>query len=138
MIRVGIGTDGNIIKNFLLATGTPSAVGYCDIRDCDSFSLQLISRNRAGALVGAWKVEASNNYAPSAGGTNFGQPAYAGDWNDVTSLFTPAITTAIGADGSQLVEPTLRPNGWRALRVTATYTSGTSANIDVWVCGKGR
>lgn len=142
MIRVGIGAEGRLIPNVLVSAALPLAtpgviVGIWDLAMVDWFSLQLISRSRVGAFTGTWLVEASNNYAPAAGATNFGQAAYAGDWNDVTTLFTPAITTAIGADASQITEPTLRPNGWRALRVTATRTGGTSAVIDAWLCGKG-
>lgn len=143
MQKIGFGTDGRFIANIpvsiALPTTTPGvASAIVELRDVDAFSIQLISRSRVGAFTGTWLIEASNNYAPASGGTFYNQPAYAGDWNDVTSLFTPAVTTAIGADASQIVEPTRVPNGWRAIRISATRTGGTSAVIDVWVCGKGK
>lgn len=141
MQKLGLGSDGNIIKNVTVSATLPLASpgiaqGIVDLRDSGAFSLQLIARSLAGAFSGAVLIEASNNYSPPGGGTNLGQPPYAGDWTDVTALFTPAVTTPLVANGSQIVEPLTKPNGWRALRVTLTRVSGLSVVYDVWVCGK--
>lgn len=144
MQKIGFGTDGRIINAMTVSATLPAAPGIpgtvsgiIDLRDTEAFSVQLIAASLTGAFAGTWLFEASNNYSPSSGGTNYGQTSFAGDWTDVTALFTPAITTSLTANGTQLVEPLARPNGWRSLRVTLTRVSGTSVIASVWVCGKG-
>jgi hypothetical protein len=144
MELLGLGSEGALFSaaagysrglGVLVNAANPTFNGIRSLHRSTAFSLQLIARSLTGAFVGTWLVEASNNWAPDPG--ELGQPSYAGDWNDVTSLFTPAITASLTANGSQLVEPTHVPNGWRALRVTLTRVSGTSVVADPWICGKG-
>lgn len=142
MQKHGFGTDGRIINNVTITAALPAATpgvasGIVELRDTDVFSLQIIARSLAGAFEGTLLIEASNNYAPSSGGTSYGQSPYAGDWTDVTALFSPTPVN-ITANGSQMIQPIDKLCGWRHLRVTVTRTAGTSVVLDVWVCGKGR
>ncbi len=143
MELMGLGSDGRMFNGLATMTGTGALsnaasgalVGIRSLHRFTAFSIQLITRSLVGAYVGVWLIEASNNWAPDPG--ELGQVAYAGDWNDVSALFTPALTTAVNANGTQLVEPLTKPNGWKAIRVTLTRTSGTSIIADPWICGKG-
>lgn len=134
MELLGLGSEGRMINAALVNAGAASASAIRSVHRFTAFSLQLIISSLTGAFTGTWLIEASNNWAPDPG--ELGQPANAGNWTDVTSLFTPA-PAAVTANSTQIVEPTRVPNGWRALRITLTRTGGTSAIADVWICGKG-
>jgi hypothetical protein len=133
----GLGREGNVngLQNNTLTAGNPSGQGIVQIDGIWVISIQLIIRSLAGAFTGTWLIEASNNYAPA--GISFGQPPNAGDWTDIGAQLTPALTPAVTANGTQMLTSPAGCCGWRAIRVTLTRTGGTSAQADVWLCGKG-
>ncbi len=143
MELLGLGTEGRMFAGLtnmtstgaLINVSTTTAVGIRSLHRYTAFSLQFITRSLVGGFTGTWLVEASNNWCPDPGEN--GQVAYAGDWSDVTSLFTPTLTAAVSTATIQLVEPLTKPSGWRAIKVTITRTGGTSIIADVWICGKG-
>lgn len=138
-----LGNDGHIINNVTVSATLPTgnvgvALGILNTLYVKVLSLQLIIRSLIGAFTANWLVEGSNNYAPPSGGGSFGQPPNAGDWTDITATFVSnAITVAITANGTQMVQSPVAGCGWRDIRVSATRTGGTSAVVDVWACGKG-
>lgn len=52
-------------------------------------------------LTGTWTIEGSNNYIPpmGAGATSYGEPQFAGRWQDVTALF--GTIAAVAASPNQ-------------------------------------
>ncbi len=144
----GLGSEGRMFANAVTFTGGLAGVGgalvnaanpaFSSIKSLHrftAFSIQLILRSLTGTFIGVWLIEASNNWCPDGG--ELGQVAYAGDWTDVSTLFTPSLNTAATANGTQFIEPLTKPNGWKAIRLTLTRTSGTSVIADPWFCGKG-
>lgn len=96
-------------------------------------SLQLITVQGAG-LTGTWVIEASNNYSPPPSLWN--QAANTGDWVDVTTQFTPAVTSPIAGSTNQLVGPTSGVFPHRTLRVTFARTAG-NGTASIWLMAKG-
>ncbi len=75
--------------------------------------------------AGTWKIEVSNNFVPNTNGSVYGQPPTAGTWTDITSAFSPTISSVTTA-GSQYVQADLTA---RDIRWTFTPTSGRGTAI---------
>lgn len=139
MQYLGLGNDGNIIPNAVISDAQTSFVGIKSIEICHIISIQFITRSIVGAFTGNWAVEVSNNYAPAAGDSNFGQRPNAGDWIAVDTQFSPAVTLAVSTATIQMCQSPASGSAWRHIRITLTRTSGAGTGItaDVWLCGKG-
>ena len=134
---MGEGGDEIVLSSTAISGTTPIVSGPIHVGDKDAVSLQLIV---AGGTTphGTWKVEASNNFVPpvtngSVGGSSsgsYGSPANAGDWNDVSALFSkPATIAAVTDNGSQYVQADPHIDA-RHIRITFTPASG-SGNVSV-------
>lgn len=138
----GLGTDGHVLNGVTVSAALPT--GSAGVATSDPVnihtlieqSIQLTISSLAGAFVGTWTVEASNDYVPPQG--ELGAVPNAGHWTDVSALYT-TIASA-NANATQLIEPDITKTraGWKYIKVKLTRVSGTSAVGDVYFVGKGR
>lgn len=131
---MGEGNDGLVLAVTAISGTTPIVSGPIYIGDKDAVSLQLIVAG-GSSPNGNWKVEASNNFIPAissspVGGSSsgsYGSPANAGDWDDVTALFSkPTTIAAVTNNGSQYVQADPHIDA-RHIRVTFTPASGSGS-----------
>ena len=129
---MGEGDDCLVLSPTAISGTTPIVSGPIHVGDKDAVSLQLIVAGGTSPN-GAWKVEASNDFIPavasgSFGGSSsgsYGSPANAGDWDDVTALFSkPATIAAVTDNGHQYVQADPHIDA-RHIRITFTPASGT-------------
>lgn len=130
-------SDGKPINAYTVV-GTTPIVAYLNLDHFDAFSLGLSTVG--AALVGAWKVEVSND-AQIAQTSNLNVETDAGHWTDITALFSstvgaryyPAIA-AVTTTSSQHVEG--GPCAHGLMKITFTPASG-AGTVTLAVRAKG-
>lgn len=134
--RVGIAGGleaGHIIQAGVMAGTTVIGPVVTDVRDVDGIGYDI---TWTGAAVGAIKVEVSNSYVPNLT-IGAAAPIRAGNWTDVTSLLTPAITQPNNNARTIFVGLAHTLSVMEAKFVRISYTNASSTGVlDVWMHGK--
>lgn len=116
--KIGVGQNDTLVTVAIADTAAhvvapPS--GALVIEDMDNVSFQL---STTGTLVGAWTIEASNDFATQG---EYNARANAGTWTDITALFSTiaAVASSPATRYTQAVGL-----GARAVRTKFTASSG--------------
>lgn len=104
-------------------TATTATTGLVTETFGPNVAAYVIRAETASVPQGGWKIYGSNDFA-TAGNSGYGQPAYGGNWPEITAMFTiPATIAAVTTASSQIVQPSGHFS-IKSLRAVFTPTAG--------------
>ena len=121
---VNAGNNGTFVITAVSGhTATTATAGLVNETFGPNVTVFVIRSEAASVPAGTWKIEGSNDFAPT-GIAAYGQAAQIGHFSDVTTLFnSPAAVAAVATATSQIVQPPGHCS-IRHLRVTFTPSAG--------------
>lgn len=126
--------DNIVVYEQHITDTTPFVSEPMCLDNLDGCSFQLIT-DGSSTLSGDYKVEVSNNYvSDKTPNLNQGQQIGQVKWSDITSQFSPSITSPAGSDTNQYVQA--YPLVARHIRITFTPASG-AGDLTITYSGKG-
>lgn len=104
-------------------TATTATAGLVNETFGAGVAVYVIRSETASVPQGNWTIQGSNDFA-TAGNSGFGMPYYAGNWPDITPLFSmPSAVAPVLTASSQIVQPAGHLSV-KTIRATFTPTAG--------------